>query len=415
MRERARDQGKPAGGGRPFGYRWVTELVQEKGKTKKVSHLEIVPAEKVVVERIYRDYCKGGSLGALARQLQEDGIPAVKGPMWSSSTLGNILSSPLYIGKIKQKGEVFQGSHEPIIDEELWNDVARRRTGLGRKRGGRKPRGAHLLTGGLLKCRCGHSMIPRTEHDGRYQVYACEKRVPCDQTPLSRKLVDTSVLAELTDHYVDLDETRRQIETKLAADLTIAREALAHAERESATAEATLARVRNHYQQERITAEDWSQQRPGLVAGVEAAQEALQRAREHVEEVEATGVPEDAQQTLLRHMEALRAAVTNGVGQAPDLNALRLVMHDLFDSFELIQWPSAGTGKGGYVVEHNPVVEHEGVTLALLPRLRWESVDGSLAIRKTVLPLGGKNHPQRNTYTPAAWTSRSGRPWATTT
>ena len=259
--------------------------------------------------------------GRWARLLYEDGVPALKTKLWSSSTLGKVLSSPLYIGKIQQKCdgkiEIFQGIHEPIVTEDLWNRVAAKRSDPGRKRGGRKPAGAHLLTGGLLKCRCGYSMIPRTEYDGRYQAYGCARRVPCDQTPLSRELVDEAILNDLTKHYIDLDETRRRIEAKTAADLTIAREALAHAERESATAEATLARVPTHYQQERITPEDWSEQRHGLEASLKAAQEAVGRARDHVDEVEKAGGLEDAEESLLRHL------ATSGLRSPRELDRLR--------------------------------------------------------------------------------------------
>ena len=37
------------------------------------------------------------------------------------STLYHLIENPIYTGKIKYKGELFKGSHKPLIDEELFN------------------------------------------------------------------------------------------------------------------------------------------------------------------------------------------------------------------------------------------------------------------------------------------------------
>jgi len=39
----------------------------------------------------------------------------------SFSSLYHMIENPVYIGKIKYKGELFKGSHKPLIDEELFN------------------------------------------------------------------------------------------------------------------------------------------------------------------------------------------------------------------------------------------------------------------------------------------------------
>ena len=39
----------------------------------------------------------------------------------SSSSIYHLIENPVYIGKIKYKGELFKGSHKPLIDEELFN------------------------------------------------------------------------------------------------------------------------------------------------------------------------------------------------------------------------------------------------------------------------------------------------------
>jgi len=39
----------------------------------------------------------------------------------SSSSIYHLIGNPVYIGKIRYKGEIFKGSHKSLIDEELFN------------------------------------------------------------------------------------------------------------------------------------------------------------------------------------------------------------------------------------------------------------------------------------------------------
>ena len=42
---------------------------------------------------------------------------------WTNSMLGRVLRNPVYIGKIHHKGNVYDGEHEAVISEELFNEV----------------------------------------------------------------------------------------------------------------------------------------------------------------------------------------------------------------------------------------------------------------------------------------------------
>jgi len=39
----------------------------------------------------------------------------------SSSSMYTIIKNPVYIGKIRYKGQIYEGKHKPLISEELWN------------------------------------------------------------------------------------------------------------------------------------------------------------------------------------------------------------------------------------------------------------------------------------------------------
>jgi hypothetical protein len=88
----------------------------------------------------------------------------------------------------------------------------------------------------------------------------------------------------------------------------------------------------------------------------------------------------DAEQHLLDQLATIKRAVADGVGRAPNLNALRNVIGQLFESVELVEWTASGdphafadfceawdavAGFGRGVFDANG-----GPTYVLLPRLR---------------------------------------------
>lgn len=389
---RRAERGKLAGGPRPYGYWWIGP--------KGEKSLEVVPAEAVVVLRIFRDYVNGVSQRALARDLTEEGIPTATGKTWQQSTIARLLANPIYKGAIRHGSDEFPGLHEPIIDEALWEQAAAIRGTAVRRPRGRWPKGAHLLTKGLLRCgSCGSSMIPTTKPtrtDGvLYEVYECSARKRsvewCAQPPVPRQHIDEPLVADLTEHYIDLDATRQRIAERTAADLALANEALAHADSEAALTRDRLARIQRGFQDGILDGEDYRDQRARLLEEDAAAQAALTRAQEQVQRAEAAGRFAGAEEPLLRHLGDLRTAVERGIENAPDLNALRTVLRDLFESIELIRWPGFGVGGGdGLHPFHdgNPVVESGGQSYALLPRVRWNAVNDDLTIRKVPLPPG---------------------------
>jgi site-specific DNA recombinase len=398
--------GLHTGGQAPFGYAW-------RDKT-----LVVVPHEAEVVRRIYRDYISGMGQRAVVRALNEEGVPTRPTPTrsaarWYQSAITRVLSNVVYTGKLDFKGDVTDGSHHAIVSEEDWNRAQAIRTGALRRKGGRHPDGRHLLTRGILRCTCGSAMIPRKERVGvERERYVCGGRIEhgpafCSQPSIRRELIDEPFLAHLLDGYIDIEATTRRIDERMASALTMAREALVQAEHDAASAEAKLARVRGHYQEGKIEAEDWAEQRRELTAGVAAAQEAVERARAHLREVEQGGVPNDAEQLLLEHLAAIKQAVTDGVGAAPDLAALRNVIGQMFESVELVradEWPRLqGQGFIPFCVDVGPVptvadradlaktpnprsgrVETGGYYL--FPRLRWSSVDSAFKPMRQAIP-----------------------------
>jgi len=187
-----------------------------------------------------------------------------------------------------------------------------------------------------------------------------------------RELVDERLLAELLDRHLDLDATTRRIAERMESSLAAAREALAEAEKELAGAERRLARVQRGWQDEVITDAEYAEQRAELTEQRAGASEAVERARDHVAQLERNAPVGDAEQALLDHLAALKAAVSARAAGAPDLITLRRVISDLFVAVELVR-----NDDDGYLLLPAPRVER-------LEDGRW---DYEAAGRRRELPV----------------------------
>lgn len=105
---------------------------------------------------MYQVYRDTSSIRAVWDHLMEQGVPAPKAAQWNLNTIRGILTNPVYIGRLEWAGETFQTRWEPLVPEDLWQEVQeliRSRQALPTKR-----RDARLLTG-LIRCgQCGRPM-----------------------------------------------------------------------------------------------------------------------------------------------------------------------------------------------------------------------------------------------------------------
>jgi hypothetical protein len=251
------------------------------------------------------------------------------------------------MGKIRHGGEVYNGEHQPIIPAETWHAARRIRESAAKTRqngGGRHPKGTHVLTKGLLRCgHCGSAMTPmtRASRAGKgksslsrakpWEAYGCHGRIRngedyCSQPPVQRASVDDAILAELSNRYLDLDETRRRLRQKRQSDAALADEALTQAEAEALRATERISRVMRAFQDGYLDPADYAEQRAALIEERDGAQAQAERIRRRT--VEAV---EDETDEVLRQLADLRAAVLGGIETAPGLNALRRLVRQVYD------------------------------------------------------------------------------------
>ena len=159
------------GGPVPLGY----EVVERK--------LVPVPEEAERVRTIMRRYVEIGSVPVLLEQLKAEGILTKLQVLTSTGHRGGIpfgrgslfhlLKNPIYRGKIVHKGQVYDGEHEAIVDEDLWEQVQMhlQERAPARKRPTNEPQRALLQ--GLMFDPEGRTMVPTYGSNGtkRYTYY----------------------------------------------------------------------------------------------------------------------------------------------------------------------------------------------------------------------------------------------------
>ena len=137
-------EGKYVGSVAPFGYDRV-KLVKDKGYTLAKND------EAPVVEKMFQIYAYNEiAINEVVRRLNLAGFKPRKAKEWTISAVKDILSNPIYIGKIRwdsrktvkeyRNGKIVNtrprnenytlcdGLHEPIIDMETWNIVQEKRS-----------------------------------------------------------------------------------------------------------------------------------------------------------------------------------------------------------------------------------------------------------------------------------------------
>src|SRR5918999_5926365 len=166
--ERRVREGRWMSGRTPYGY------------TRADGLLVPDPVKAAIVRRIFQLYAED-KLGttAIARQLDAEGAPAPRKHGWSPNALRLILANPAYRGLIRWNDSLFEGVHEPLVDEELFEkaqQILRRR---GEDASLRRGNASDFLLSGLVRCdHCGRAYVGTSAHgrSRRYTYYACSAR-----------------------------------------------------------------------------------------------------------------------------------------------------------------------------------------------------------------------------------------------
>ena len=324
---RRAQRGQSHGGPRAYGYKYPGH-----GQPMRP-----VPAEAVIVERIFAEFLAGRALTGISRGLEDDGVPTLRAKFWRHTTISSILQNPVYAGHVRHNGELYPGEHDAIIPFEVWEQAQALLAARPKKGRGRPPKVGHLFRKGMLRCECGESMIARTNSQGN-GYYTCARRVEhgperCDMPHLRRAVIDAAVYRYFEQVGLDVDATRRTIEESQSRKLAEVRALRAEAEREAQRAAERLARVRRDYTEGRLDAEDWTAFRDELSAGKRAAEaEALRLAASEAAAV-SDGALLDAEREMLERLTEIRRAIAGEVNASEGVDAVRAALSRLFEGF----------------------------------------------------------------------------------
>ncbi len=219
----------PSAGAVPYGYRVRRELGHDGELIRGLR--EIDPIESAIIRRIYEEYAGGRSPRAIAKTLNEEGVPGPGGGEWFDSTIrgragrgDGILRNPIYVGRRvwnKRRNvkhpvsgkQVRRRNHASshvtadvpdlrIIDDELWGRVQARlgaEAARPSKEKGKSPafwdarRPKHLLTGKVTCGLCGGLYYARGRdylscHKARR--YLCQNTTSVRRGPLEARVMD---------------------------------------------------------------------------------------------------------------------------------------------------------------------------------------------------------------------------------
>ena len=129
------------------------------------------------VRKLFEMYVTGEyPLNFFANWCEKKKLLTNAGNKISLSNVQHILKNPFYIGLMRYKGEMFDGTHEPLISKKLFDKCQEVMTKRGKVRPDRKHNFAFL---GLMKCAsCGCSITAQYAkgNGGIYTYYRCTKK-----------------------------------------------------------------------------------------------------------------------------------------------------------------------------------------------------------------------------------------------
>src|SRR3989339_363191 len=106
----------------PVGYKTVGE------KGHKIILIEEEKA--VMVKKMFELYASGNySIKRLTLTMFEEGLRSYHGVKLVKSRVHRLLREPFYTGKMRWNGQIYDGKHEPIITQELYDKVQNMLTG----------------------------------------------------------------------------------------------------------------------------------------------------------------------------------------------------------------------------------------------------------------------------------------------
>ncbi len=204
----SKKKGMWMGGIVPIGYKSEDKrLVINKAEAKTVNHLFERYLELGSVKQLSEEAIASGLVGRTYNQKNGE---IRKTTPFGRGNLYHLLSNPVYIGKVRHQDNVYDGQHEAIIDQELWDAVqARIATNTNERFSKTNIKSASILTG-LIFDESGDRLSPvhAMKNGVRYRYYISNRlsnrgSAKTDGWRLPAKELEQPVLSILNEHLTN--------------------------------------------------------------------------------------------------------------------------------------------------------------------------------------------------------------------
>lgn len=254
----------------PYGYK-KKKLEHDKGWT-----LEIDPEVCENVRMMYDWYVNGAEqngetrrlgIQAIARRLNEMGIPSCRHDYWQKETVRDIISNPAYAGLVRwgyrkttkkivdgkpiksrpitdENCIIAEGLHEGIISRELFDKAQEILAGESAKQPVRYDLAAKSPLSGLVICaKCGRKMVLRKASAANKPDYLVCHAKSCDMVSAPLRYAETALLEIISGWVAEYGLEAKSKQKQSRSDLPARRKALAALEKEIGTLESQMKRA----------------------------------------------------------------------------------------------------------------------------------------------------------------------------
>lgn len=188
--------------------------------------------EAVIVREVFDMFVNQGmAFLDIAKNLNERHIPTKENAVWTARSIRNMLTNCNYIGKVRyatkdeERNFEAQGNHEPIIDNELYEEAQELISKVSKKSYTKHPKEENYFSGVLYCAKCGARLVTHNDvyknknGDKVYKGgYRCSNyiRKTCNSSNISHKNAENAFMAyieQIEDFFamaeIQLEESRK--------------------------------------------------------------------------------------------------------------------------------------------------------------------------------------------------------------
>src|SRR3989339_220980 len=145
----------------------------------RTKNIDLDNEKSVLVRKCFELYATGdNTLKNIKQFLADTGLDSYKGNVLSTSCVQRMLKNPFYYGTFRFNGELYEGSHEPIISKKLFDSVQQVMNNRGKKKRKRKH---EFAFSGLMKCGNCDCLITAEKQKGHHYYRCTKKKQKCEE------------------------------------------------------------------------------------------------------------------------------------------------------------------------------------------------------------------------------------------